>query len=124
MKALVFSAILLVLIVSSFGCRHTQPVASASFGQPGPGKIVVFITGDIDRPGRYYVDDGTALEGIPHLAGGLHVCSTCGMSPSSVSVNPQGQPEEKQRYSLSRTNQLQSVRLRDGDVVSYATMHF
>jgi protein involved in polysaccharide export with SLBB domain len=116
------SFILFIALVFA-GC-HTQPVARTPFGQPGPGKIVIAIAGDVEQPGQYYVDGGTKVESLPALAGGLRVCSTCHMSPSVVYLIPRGHPEHKQWYSLSRTEELQDIRLIDGDMVNYATRHF
>ena len=116
-------ALILFIALVSVGC-HTQPVARAPFGQPGSGKIVIAIAGDVEQPGQYYVDGGAAVESLPALAGGLRVCSTCHMSPSVVYLTPRGHPEQKQRYSLSRTEQLRDIHLKDGDMLSYATRHF
>jgi protein involved in polysaccharide export with SLBB domain len=115
--------VLFALVVC--GCRHTQPVAPmVEYGQAGPGKIAILIAGRVERPGRYYLDDGATLASISDLFGGFRACETCGFTPSRVIVFPSGHPEQGQRYSLSRTNDLQAVRLRDGDRVSYATRHF
>ena len=94
------------------------------YGLAGPGKISIIIAGSVERPGRYYVEDGATLSSISDLFGGFRACETCGFTPSRIIVFPSGKTEQKQRYSLSRTNELQTVRLRDGDRVSYATIHF
>jgi hypothetical protein len=119
-------SLLIVLLALVFcGCRHTQQVSPvAEYGQAGPGKIEIFIGGGVERPGRYYVDDGATLASISDLFGGFRACATCGFPPSRVIVYPDGHPEEKQRYSLSHTNDLSLVRLKSGDRVSYATIHF
>jgi hypothetical protein len=123
MRALALSIVLFALTVC--GCRHTEPAAAtAEYGQAGPGKIAIIIAGSVERPGRYYVEDGATLISISDLFGGFRACGTCGFTPSRVIVSPQGYPDQRQRYSLSRTNELQTVRLRDGDRVSYATIHF
>jgi len=115
--------LILFVALVSYGCQ-TQPLVRAPFGEPGAGKIVIAIAGGVERPGRYYVDEGAAVESLPALAGGFRVCPTCHMSPSVIYLSPRGHPEQKQRYSLSRTEQLREIRLKDGDMLSYATAHF
>lgn len=122
MRALALFIALFALVVC--GCRHTQSVAPmVEYGHAGPGKIAIIIAGSVERPGRYYVEDGATLSSISDLLGGFRACETCGFTPSRVYVTPQGHPEQKQRHSLASTKELQSVYLRDGDRVFYATIH-
>ncbi|MGC3959684.1 MAG: hypothetical protein QM813_17690 [Verrucomicrobiota bacterium] len=122
MRTLAFSITLLAFVVC--GCRHAQPVAPlVEYEQAGPSRIAIVIAGGVERPGRYYVEDGATLSSISDLFDGFRACEACGFTPSRVIVSPPEHPEQKQSYSLSRTNDLRSIRLRDGDKVNYATIH-
>jgi hypothetical protein len=113
------------IVLMICGCRNTQPRASVTqYGQSGPGKIAILIVGGVEKPGRYYVDQGATLESVSGLFGGFRACETCGFTPSRVIVSHEGNAEETRGYSLSRTNEWRPVTLRDGDRVSHATIHF
>ena len=123
MRALVFSIAWLALLMPGLGCRHARVGPLPEYGQPAPGKIAIVIGGDVKQIGRYYVDEGTTLAGLAGLVGDFCTCPTCGMRPSHVIVFPQAHPEISRRYSLAQPEQLQTVRLNDGDAVRYATIH-
>ncbi len=114
----------IALFVLAFVGGLAPLLASDPFGQPGHGRIAIVIVGAVERPGLYHLDQETAVENLSALVGGLRVCRTCHRGPSVLYVTPRGQPGQKRRYSLSQPELFCGVRLKDGDVVTFATAHF
>ena len=89
------------------------------YGTAGPGKILFFIKGQVARPGRYYVEKGATMAELPKLAGGFRVCEECKRLPSIVTLYSERNPTGKKDYNLADVEVLATVRLIDGDRVTF-----
>ena len=103
-------------------CRHTRPEAW-DFGQPGVGKILVFIDGDIRHPGRYYLDDGANLDSVLSVFGGWGGRGDFGGAPPfkvTLQRERDGKIERLDfRFQKMSASERQAVRLSDGDQLVY-----
>ena len=125
-RFLCVAPLLLSIGLGITGCRHTSASSDKAgakapwqgFGQPGPNKIEIVVAGDVENPGRYYLDVGVSLESIPDIVGGLVKCRTCGKTPQFAHVVRQSVKEGKrENYRLRQmtTKQLKAVQIQDGD---------
>src|SRR4051812_5909887 len=94
---LLVSARLLLLMFLSSGCAQTkladlttaQPtpkVERQSYGEPGPRKIAVIISGDVKHPGKYYLDDGANLDSVLSVFGGWGARGDGGAPPTKATL--------------------------------------
>ena len=117
-----FRAALIAITVCFASCRHTPQGQVWDFGQPGPGKILVFIDGDVKNPGRYYVDDGANLDSVLSVFGGWGGRGDGGAPPVTVTVQRErdGKLERvNYRFRKMSASERAAVRLRDGDQLYY-----
>jgi hypothetical protein len=115
---LVVTLVALALGVSS--CQHTRPEAEVwDFGQPGVGKILVFIGGDVKHPGRYYLDDSANLDSVLTVFGGWGGQGDFGGAPPyKVTLSREQDGKMGQvvyRFRKMSASERQAVRLSDGD---------
>jgi hypothetical protein len=89
------------------------------YGDPGPGKILIFIKGQVAHPGQYYVEQGATLAELLKLVGGFLACPDCQKFPTMVSVYPGENRNGSKHYILADVQVLKTVLLRDGDHVSF-----
>jgi hypothetical protein len=129
-------AFLLALAVCIVGCQHTQEKAVerkpdlpwGGFGEPGVGKICVFVGGDIKHPGLYYLIEGASLDSVYYSFGGWGGHGDFGGTPPlrvSITRNMDG-AQSKQYYQIKKMTKEQrdAVKLKDGDVLEYPTVYF
>lgn len=123
--------LLLALGVWLVGCQHAthkdaaqKPALPwAGFGEPGTGKITVFVAGYVANQGRYHFSDSVTLADLPHLVGGFISCQTCGHTPTLIRVL---RGTEKLDFSLTGENkkEIETFCLRDGDIINYFVRHW
>lgn len=101
------------------------------FGTPGPGKIAVNIVGEVEHPGRYHLERGTSLLSMPLSAGGLirrgGLSTNEHLLPQMVVVRrTKDNKPHKMTYPIVRMSEeeLDSVKLQDGDTVEYPQVIF
>ena len=121
----------ILAVICCVSCQHTghqvQSVSRAlpwfGFGEPGSGKIMVEVVGrDPSHPGRYYLADDANLESVHRSFGGYHDEGEANYWPPPK-VYVTHSDGTRIRYPLSKMTkeQRESVRLRDGDRLDYAT---
>jgi hypothetical protein len=129
------SIVLITLFVCAIGCRHHVPAGTAKlidppwagFGEPGPGKIVVEISGDVRHPGRYYLPVGANLCSIYTAFGGWGGRGEFHAAPKNVRLTREigGESTETNYEIRTMTEQeKQAVILKNGDSLYYPTMLF
>lgn len=116
-------AALIAVAVCLVSCTHGPKGQTWDFGQPGPGRIVVFIDGDVKHPGRYYLHAGANLDSVLSVFGGWGGQGDFGGAPPSKVTLQRKQNGKLERvdYRFPRmsTSEREAVRLRDGDQLLY-----
>jgi hypothetical protein len=136
---LIASVLLLVTAAFTNGCQHKPASAGAKntdsvwqgFGTPGPGKIAVTIVGEVGHPGRYFLEQGASLQSVLLSAGGLirkgGLSTNEHIAPHVAFVRRTKDNEpHKTTYPIARMSgeELDSVKLQDGDTVEYPRVIF
>ncbi len=102
------------------GAEETMALpATNQYGTPGPGKILIFVKGQVAHPGRYYVERGPTLADVLKLVGNLLACPDCKSLPTIVTVYSGENPKNGKDYQLADVQALRTVTLGDGDHVSF-----
>ena len=136
MRRFLQTAIILVsLFVCTTGCRHQPPPATAKqadppwagFGEPGPGKIMVEVSGDVRHPGRYYLPVGADLCSIYKAFGGWGGRSEFHAAPKNARLTREiGGERTETKYEIRKMTEQekQAVILKDGDRLYCPTLLF
>jgi hypothetical protein len=94
------------------------------FGQPGPGRIVVTVLGDIMHPGQYLLDEGANLESVYQACGGSGGHGDFGGTPPRrVIVNRKGKATTYAMVHMTKEAR-EAIKLADGDILTYPTIYF
>jgi hypothetical protein len=136
MRAFIQTAIVLVsLLVWAAGCRHHPPPPTAKqadppwagFGEPGPDKITVEVSGDVRHPGTYYLPVGADLCSVYKAFGGWGGHSDFQVAPHHVRLSREnGGKRTETKYEIRKMTEeeKQAVILKDGDRLYYPMLVF
>jgi hypothetical protein len=103
-------------------CRNVKHRVWSGYGQPGSGKIVVFISGWVEHPGRYYLENDVTLEHALTLFGEFRGLGIDGKPSSKVTLRRlNGGDVERTVYKFREMtrSEREGVRLRDGDEMDF-----
>jgi hypothetical protein len=126
---------LVAMLVCATGCRHqpaagtSKPVASswAGFGEAGPDKIAVVVSGDVQHPGKYYLAAGASLDSLYAAFGGWGGHGELGAPPHRVLLTRENAGKRTETYyeiKKMTPREKQAVILKDGDSIYYPVVLF
>jgi hypothetical protein len=122
-----FNLVLMGLLASGFlatSCQNTKQSTSVQinhdqwngFGEAGPGKIVVRISGFVQRPGSYYLAEGTSLESVLSVFGGWDNPND---PPNIVRLRRETGEQYSIRLRKETVTEIGQLGLKNGDIIDF-----